>query len=100
MSYYYNLNSVETLVQGTRKTLSYPEVKSNTDYSLKVKTCADKEGKNCGEYSPVVTFKTEQIKSISSISTEKLMGFFIQKIGKFLLMLLRERIIISMRLSI
>lgn len=79
MSYYYNLNGVETLVQGTRKTLSYPEVKSNTDYSLKVKTCADKEGKNCGEYSPVVTFKTEQIKSISSISTEKTNGILYTK---------------------
>lgn len=69
-SYQYNLNGKETLIEGSQKTLYYPEVKSDTTYSLKVKTCADNEGKNCGEYSPVSIFKTQKIETIQTISTE------------------------------
>ena len=70
MAYYYSLNGAETLNEGVYKTLYYPEVISNTSYSLKVKTCADEAGNNCGEYGEAMVFETEKLGVVESISTD------------------------------
>ncbi|MDD4358456.1 MAG: hypothetical protein PHY30_01415 [Candidatus Pacebacteria bacterium] len=69
-SYIYNLNGQDTLTTNTLETLYYPKVRSDTSYSFKVKTCADEAGHNCGEYSPIKTFRTKKIEEVKNISTE------------------------------
>lgn len=74
LSYKYSLNGVEEVVQGIEKIIGSEQSQTDTSYSLKVKTCADKEGLNCGSYSETKTFRTETLLGVESISTDETEG--------------------------
>ncbi|MDD4662146.1 MAG: hypothetical protein PHG24_02600 [Candidatus Pacebacteria bacterium] len=69
-SYKYNLNGTEKVIGNNFDAIYYPQAKSDTTYTLKVKSCSDEAGTNCGDYSELITFKTFKLGEVEKISTD------------------------------
>jgi len=69
-SYKYSLNGTEKVISSNFDTIYYPQAKSDTSYTFKVKSCSDEEGLNCGEYSESIIFTTFKLGEVEKISTD------------------------------
>ena len=50
-SYYYEISSAVGTIKNSEVSIDYPVLKQKTTYDWQVKTCADKEGEVCGDWS-------------------------------------------------
>jgi len=73
-SYKYSLNGTEKVISSNFDTIYYPQAKSDTSYTFKVKSCSDEEGLNCGEYSESIIFTTFKLGEVEKISTDENSG--------------------------
>jgi len=55
------ITAAKGVVESSYVSIDYPELKMLTDYWWRVKTCADKEGQICGEWSETRKFETFKI---------------------------------------
>ncbi|MFH1582348.1 MAG: pilin [bacterium] len=74
----------DIITTNTSASLAYPELKQETDYSWKVKTCAREQGRVCGNYSTPQSFTTFRLNPPEHFSPEKNGSFFTNQKTQFI----------------